>query len=147
MSRTRRIMGSSWKTRFHELLIEHESKMRLLKTHAHTSEQRGSEAGKVRQKRERKKGRPKPQGVGRIRPRKSSSPSHPQRGEGEEVSMEKRKVITKNNCSVFRVPRSALSRYAILLHLLGPPSCQHLRLQLRGAILNRTCGTHKNLHI
>ena len=43
-------MGKSWK--FHEL--EHESKMRLPKTHSHTSERQGNEAGKVRKKRERK---------------------------------------------------------------------------------------------
>ena len=34
MSRIRRIMGNSWKPRFHEL--EHESKVRVLKTHSHT---------------------------------------------------------------------------------------------------------------
>ena len=36
-------MGKFVETLFHEL--EHESKMRLLKTHSHTSEQRGYEAG------------------------------------------------------------------------------------------------------
>ena len=39
-------MKNSWKPRFHE--IEHESKMRLLKTHSHTSEWRGNEADRVR---------------------------------------------------------------------------------------------------
>ena len=34
-------------TRFHEL--EHESQMRLLKTHSHTSERRGYKADKKRQ--------------------------------------------------------------------------------------------------
>ena len=47
----------SWKPRFHELLTEHESKMRLLKNHSHTSERQGNEASKVCQKRERKEGR------------------------------------------------------------------------------------------
>ena len=38
--------GNSWKLRVHEL--EHdESKMRLFKTHFHTSKWRGNEAGKV----------------------------------------------------------------------------------------------------
>ena len=51
------IWESSWKPRFHEL--EHESKMRLLKTHSHTSERRGYEADKERQvKRERKEAYP-----------------------------------------------------------------------------------------
>ena len=45
-------MGNSWKPRFHEL--EHESMMRLLETHSHTSERQGNEAGKVRKKNERK---------------------------------------------------------------------------------------------
>ena len=41
-------MGNSWKPRFHEL--EHESKIRLLKTHSHPSERQGYKAGNVRQK-------------------------------------------------------------------------------------------------
>ena len=44
-------------TRFHEL--EHDSKMRLLKTHSHTSERRDYEADKKRQeKTERKEAYP-----------------------------------------------------------------------------------------
>ena len=39
--------GRFVETRFHEL--EHESKMRLLKTHSHTSERRGYQADKKRQ--------------------------------------------------------------------------------------------------
>ena len=54
-------MGNSWKPRFHEL--EHESKMRLLKTHSHTSERQGNEAGKVRKK---VKGRPSLKGQEEI---------------------------------------------------------------------------------
>ena len=46
--------GKLMETRFHE--VEHESKMRLLKTHSHTSERRDYEADKERQeKRERKR--------------------------------------------------------------------------------------------
>ena len=52
MSRTCRIWEKSWKPRFHEL--EHESKVRLLKTHSHTSERKGNKAGKVRRKVEKK---------------------------------------------------------------------------------------------
>ena len=45
--------GKFVETRLHE--IEHESKMRLFKTHSHTSERRGYQADKKRQeKRERK---------------------------------------------------------------------------------------------
>ena len=40
-------MGKIVETRFHEL--EHESKIRLLKTHSHTSERRDYEADKERQ--------------------------------------------------------------------------------------------------
>lgn len=40
-------MGNSWKPRFYEL--GHESKMRLLKTHSHTSGRRGYEANKESQ--------------------------------------------------------------------------------------------------
>ena len=47
MRRIRRIMKKSWKPRFHEL--EHASKMRVLKTHSHTSERQGNEAGEVRE--------------------------------------------------------------------------------------------------
>ena len=46
--------GKFVEARFHEL--EHESKMRLLKTHFHTSERQGNEASNIRQKRERKEG-------------------------------------------------------------------------------------------
>ena len=47
--------GNFMETRFREL--EHESNMRFLKTHSHTSERRGYEADKERQvKRERKGG-------------------------------------------------------------------------------------------
>ena len=42
MSRIYLQMGNAWKPRFHEL--EHESNMRLLKTHSHSSERRGYEA-------------------------------------------------------------------------------------------------------
>ena len=49
MSRICRIIGNSWKPRFHEL--EHESNMRLLKTRSHTSERQGNKAGKVRKTR------------------------------------------------------------------------------------------------
>ena len=41
-------MRNSWKPGFHKL--EQESKMRLLKTHSHTSERQDNEAGKVRKK-------------------------------------------------------------------------------------------------
>ena len=47
--------GTLWEPQFHAL--EHESKMRLLETHFHTSERQGYEADKGRQK-ERKKGKP-----------------------------------------------------------------------------------------
>ena len=47
-----RMMGNSWKPRFHDLV--HESKMRLLKTHSHTSERRGNEAGEIRKKKKMK---------------------------------------------------------------------------------------------
>ena len=40
--------GKLMKTRFHE--VEHESKMQLHKTHSHTSERRGCEADKKRNK-------------------------------------------------------------------------------------------------
>ena len=43
MQKYGKVMG----TRFHEL--EHESKMRLFKTHFHTSERRGYKADKERQ--------------------------------------------------------------------------------------------------
>ena len=42
------------KTRFHEL--KHEPKIRLLKTHSHTSERRGCEADKKRQEKRGKGG-------------------------------------------------------------------------------------------
>jgi hypothetical protein len=45
-------MGNSGKPRFHEL--EHESKMRLLKTHSHTSERIGYAADKRKKKTRRK---------------------------------------------------------------------------------------------
>ena len=49
--------GNFMETRFREL--EHESNMRFLKTHSHTSERRGYEADKERQeKRERKEAYP-----------------------------------------------------------------------------------------
>ena len=41
------IIWEFMETRFHEL--EHESQMRLLKTHSHTSERRGYKADKKRQ--------------------------------------------------------------------------------------------------
>ena len=41
------------RTRFDEL--EHESEMRLLKTHSHTTERRGYEAGKKRQEKRKRK--------------------------------------------------------------------------------------------
>ena len=47
MSRIRRNMGKIVETPIHEL--EHVPKMRLLKTHTHTSERRGYEADKERQ--------------------------------------------------------------------------------------------------
>lgn len=44
-------------TRFHELLIEHDSKMRLLKTHTtSTCEERDTEAEKKRQEKGERKG-------------------------------------------------------------------------------------------
>ena len=50
--------GKFMETRFHEL--EHESKIRLLKTHSHTSERRGYEADTKRSEgRERKEAYPK----------------------------------------------------------------------------------------
>ena len=45
--------GKFVETRFHEL--EHESKMRLLKTHSHTSERRDYEDDKERQEKKGKK--------------------------------------------------------------------------------------------
>ena len=49
--------GQIMEVRFHEL--EHEAKMRLLKTHSHTSERRDYEADKERQDQgERKKAYP-----------------------------------------------------------------------------------------
>ena len=52
-------MRNSWKpdstkNRFHEL--EHESKMRLVKIHSHTSERRDYEANKERQEQKERKG-------------------------------------------------------------------------------------------
>ena len=43
------IYGNFMETRFHELFIEHESKLRLLKTHSHNSERQGYEADKEHQ--------------------------------------------------------------------------------------------------
>ena len=51
------IWGEWWKPRFHEL--EHESKIRLLKTQSHTSGRQGYEADMERQvKREKKEAYP-----------------------------------------------------------------------------------------
>ena len=47
-------MGNSWKPGFHEL--EYESKMRLFKTHSHTSERRGCQADNKRQENRERKG-------------------------------------------------------------------------------------------
>ena len=46
--------GKYVETRFHE--VEHDSKMRLLKTHSHTSERRDYEANKERQEQKERKG-------------------------------------------------------------------------------------------
>ena len=46
--------GKFMQTRFHE--PKHESKMRLLKSHSHTSERQGYEAGKERQEEKGKEG-------------------------------------------------------------------------------------------
>ena len=47
-------IGEFTETRFHE--VDHESKMRLLKTHSHTSGQQGSEAEKERQETRKERG-------------------------------------------------------------------------------------------
>ena len=77
--------GNRCKPQFYEQ--EHESKMRLLKTHSHISERRGNEADKVReQKRERKEGLT-------VRDWKKSPTKviamPPATGGGDEMSMEK----------------------------------------------------------
>ena len=51
--------GKIMDTRFHELLIDHESKTRLLKTQSHTSERRGYEADEADKERQEKSDRKK----------------------------------------------------------------------------------------
>ena len=87
MSRTCRNIEKSWKPRLHEL--EHVSKIRLLKTHSHTSIRLGYEAENERQaKRENKRAYPK-----RRENVKETTAMSPGRGggRGENVSAERRK--------------------------------------------------------
>ena len=114
---TCRIMGFLWKPRFHEL--EHEWKMRLLKTHSHTSERQGYEADKGTPKDEIKEEKTYPQG--QINKPSTKAVAIPQ--VGRKVSAGERKDSTKKKkngtfYNMIRIPEAFYDR--------GSPSLKEL---------------------
>ena len=75
-------MGEFGESRFHESLKQHESKVRLLKTHSHNSDRRGHQAGENAKKNEKEGGLGR-QGPANAKHRKPTTTSRQQRkGEG-----------------------------------------------------------------
>ena len=121
MSRIRRNMENSRKPRFHELKVEHDSKMRLLITHS-TSERQGYGADKGH-KEKRKKGMPNRKVQEQI---VNESHRHITRmaGGGEAMSTKKRNVSTKVRWSCAPVGVVNFTQIAISMRRSSRPTVE-----------------------